>query len=148
MKTLLLFIFTLTLNLAFGEDNFFIVTSNKSHRIDSVDNSRLEVFLSYSGRAFNQCGITISTESNDLEISKRIHDELVIDSQGRFDISFFDIENRTSATTENIEVTNYGEFFEVKTKTGESFKDLVVRIESETSSTISLELLNLDCSIF
>lgn len=150
MKTLLLFIFALTLNLnlAYTQDNFFIVTAFQSHRIDSLDDSTLEVFLSYSGREFNQCGISISTESNDLSISKRIHDELVIDSQGRLDISFFDIKNRTSATTRNIEVTNHGEFFTVKTKTGESLKDLVERIEFETSSTISLELLNLDCSIF
>lgn len=93
--------------------------------VSDVEDSRLSVFLSYTGKQFNHCGITLFGHSFVLDIEE-LHRHIEINQtigQKKEDSGV--VEGRQIKSKLNPDSVTYGQFFEIRTRNGGPLRDAI-----------------------
>jgi hypothetical protein len=102
---------------------------------DTSENS-MGIFLSYTGKKFDHCGIKLRTSSSSGVTAQQLKEVLSIETRGQAaDISKIVKESLVATTPAN--ETKYGEFFTIKTRSGTSIRDALAAIREQKLDLIA-----------
>ncbi len=117
-----------------GNNGNFIVLSD-------VETDKFSVFLSYTGKQMNHCGITVRTGELVGEV-KSLNKAIVISSDGeaRDDLGKI-LDDKIVAKVNNPEQTTFGESFTIATRSGESLSKVIDSLDSLYKTEVIVEIL-------
>lgn len=117
-----------------------IINQNQFVLLSDVKESQLQVFLSYTGIQFNQCGIRIR-----LNHFHRSEDLVpLIDIQKTEGISAVEIvDGQMVARVDRPEFSSFGAFYTILSKTGEPIDETIQQLSNTTNIDAIVE--NLPC---
>ena len=109
--------------------------------ISDVEASEISVFLSYTGKQFNHCGISLrshgfSAQANDLKSVLSI-------TSNAGDISLVEGRKLVAKIGAPVDVPTFGEYFTIKTKSGLGLKEALSALNAFQSVPVIVE--NLAC---
>jgi hypothetical protein len=131
MKKIILILATLIAQTAFadrseetlaGPRDFFVINNQQENEIN--------VFLSYTGRQMNHCGISLRAPRFKNVTAEALDQVVSITRDGKEEIA--QIQNgQLIAQVLNPSTSTYGQFFIIKTRSGEAFNQVLTALSDE-----------------
>lgn len=141
MKKMILILATLIAHTAFAEKldetlssptDFFVINSQTENEIS--------VFLSYTGRQMNHCGISLRAPRFKNVTAEALSQALSITRDGTKEIAQVK-DGVLIAPVLNPNISTYGQFFIIKTRSGEALSDVLATL-SEEKVDVLVEVLS------
>lgn len=133
MKFILTALLMLSFNIHALDQETTLANANDFVVLSDVDQPELGVFLSYTGRQFDHCGIALHTHSFVVDTAV-LHGLLQIDkTTGEFGTDTSVIEEYGIVSKVDADSTTFGQFFTIKTRGGETLREAIAKSAPHSS---------------
>lgn len=140
MKNLIIAISMLSSAIAFGKpslENKTLANEGDTISLSNIAENQITIFLSYAGKMFDHCGISISSKSPGIS-AERLLDSFEIRVIGNVaEISG----NKLVARVQDPEEPTFGQYFTIATKSGESIRAKVAELTEDKDEGLVAEIL-------